>query len=398
MKKITLLTILMVSFLTNAQVVLSEDFEASTSLPDSWINNDAFAADDTWVIGSGGDHPGYTDVDTYLYLYGDMVGNYAYFNSDADSNNNIAENVALESPVFDCTGLTTIVVSFNTWLLPAYGGMGYVEVYNGTEWVSSGLDFSGVDATYGGEQIIDVSTQLSNVSNAKIRFRWTGDWSMSWFIDNVVVQQPQGSAPGACTTPNPLDEAMDVVINQYTSTATDTTYKWVQVGFAAGTGDAATSYDVTYSLNSDLSDPVLVATDYDGTVASNGSLWGTTTAEGWQANTTYYWKVTANNIAGSTDSSTWNFTTGAADPLGVEDFTIEALSVSPNPVKDVITINSPVGFDSVEVYNQLGQLVIESNSSLMNNNRLDLSALNPGMYLIQINADNKSKTVKIIKE
>ena len=64
----------------------------------------------------------------------------------------------------------------------------------------------------------------------------------------------------------------------------------------------------------------------------------------------------------------------------------------------MITINSPVGFDSVEVYNQLGQLVIESNSSLMNNNRLDLSALNPGMYLIQINADNKSKTVKIIKE
>ena len=74
MKKITLLAILTVSFLTNAQVVLSEDFEASTSLPDSWINNDAFAADDTWVIGSGGDHPGYTGVDTYLYLYGDMVG------------------------------------------------------------------------------------------------------------------------------------------------------------------------------------------------------------------------------------------------------------------------------------------------------------------------------------
>jgi hypothetical protein len=64
----------------------------------------------------------------------------------------------------------------------------------------------------------------------------------------------------------------------------------------------------------------------------------------------------------------------------------------------VITINSPVGFDSVKVFNQLGQLVIESNSSLINNNRLDLSALNPGMYLVKINADNKSKTVKIIKE
>lgn len=397
MKKITLLAILMATFNTNAQIVFSEDFEASTSLPDSWTNNDALSAGDTWVIGSGGDHPQYTGVDTYLYQYGNMAGNYAYFNSDADSNNNLAENVALESPVFDCTGLTTIVVTFNTWILPDYGGMGYVEVYNGTEWISSGLDFSGVDPTYG-DKIIDVSTQLANVSNAKIRFRWTGNYSMSWFIDNVVVQQPEGSAPGACTTPNPLDEAMDVVINQYT-VASGTTYKWVEVGFAAGPGDAATSYDVTYSLNSDLSgEPVLVATDFDGTIAESGSLWGSTTAEGWQANTTYYWKVTANNTAGSTDSPTWSFTTGAADPLGVEDFTIEALSVSPNPVKDVITINSPVGFDSVEVYNQLGQLVLESNSSLINNNILDLSALNPGMYLIQINADNKSKTVKIIKE
>ena len=64
----------------------------------------------------------------------------------------------------------------------------------------------------------------------------------------------------------------------------------------------------------------------------------------------------------------------------------------------MVTINSPEGFDSVEVYNQLGQLVLKSSEDLMNNNRLDLSALNPGMYLIKINADNKSKTVKIIKE
>ena len=50
------------------------------------------------------------------------------------------------------------------------------------------------------------------------------------------------------------------------------------------------------------------------------------------------------------------------------------------------------------MFNQLGQLVLTSSSDLMNNNKLDLSALNPGMYLMQINADNKSKTVNIIKE
>jgi hypothetical protein len=72
--------------------------------------------------------------------------------------------------------------------------------------------------------------------------------------------------------------------------------------------------------------------------------------------------------------------------------------VRPNPVKDVVTINSPVGLDNVKVFNQLGQIVLKSNAEILNNNRLDLSALNPGMYMLQIKAENKSKTVKIIKE
>ena len=39
MKKITLLAILMVTFITNAQIVLSEDFEAG--IPTTWSNTNA---------------------------------------------------------------------------------------------------------------------------------------------------------------------------------------------------------------------------------------------------------------------------------------------------------------------------------------------------------------------
>ena len=46
-----------------------------------------------------------------------------------------------------------------------------------------------------------------------------------------------------------------------------------------------------------------------------------------------------------------------------------------------------------KVFNQIGQLVLKSNAGLMNNNTLDLSTLNPGMYMLKIKADNKSKTV-----
>jgi len=64
----------------------------------------------------------------------------------------------------------------------------------------------------------------------------------------------------------------------------------------------------------------------------------------------------------------------------------------------VVTINTTSGFDTVEVFNQLGQSVLKSSSSLMNNNRLDLSSLNTGIYLMRIRFNNKSKTLKIIKE
>ena len=64
----------------------------------------------------------------------------------------------------------------------------------------------------------------------------------------------------------------------------------------------------------------------------------------------------------------------------------------------MVTINNLSGLDSVEVFNQLGQLVLKSNADLLNDNRLDLSTLNPGMYMLKIKAENKSKTVKIIKE
>jgi hypothetical protein len=398
MKKITLLAFILATFLTNAQEVLNENFDGSSSIPAGWVSNDIAGAGDTWTIGSGAAHPNYAQGEnTYLTSIADFSGNYAYFNSDADSNNNLAEDVALESPVFDCSNLTTVILSYNDWFLPDYGGSATVETStdNGVNWT---VAYTYTEVEYGA-RLLDVSSYLAGQSTAQIRFRWIGSWSLSMFIDNVVVQQPTGSAPAACTTPNPLNDAVDVVINQYTIPSSGTTYKWVEVGFAAGTGgDPATSYDVTYSLNPDLSDPVLVATDYDGTVAENGSLWGTTAAEGWQKNTKYYWKVTANNIAGSTDSPIWNFTTGANDPLGLNDVTIETFKAYPNPVTDIVTIEGNAPIDSVEIVNQLGQNVLDIDVNSTFNNQINLSKLNTGIYFVKVKSASKIQTLQILKQ
>ena len=57
-----------------------------------------------------------------------------------------------------------------------------------------------------------------------VRFAGTvGDWGYGWQIDNIVVQQPQGSAPDQCANMAPVDAATDVEIT------TENGYKVVNV-------------------------------------------------------------------------------------------------------------------------------------------------------------------------
>ena len=397
MKKITFLVILMATFITNAQIIYSEDFESASLLGgfDNGItvedNITIGASNGLWVVNNPttgtpayGGSTGIVDP-----TFGNCTNNYALVDSDGLGNG--AQDTSLITPVIDLSSYSSdVLLTFNQWYRIYLSSEAYIDssIDNGTTWEN--LVTYTADAT--GNTIVDISNLAGN-SEVQIRFRYVGNYEYWWAVDDITILQPEGSAPDVVTNMMPADMAMDVEITLSTTSLKLINFSWD----AANTGDAATSYNISLGSTDQLEMGTL--SGFDGTVLGGGNIsFGDAVESGWQASTTYYWKVTSVNVAGSTDSPIYSFTTGAADPLGVDDFTIEALSVSPNPVKDVITINSPVGFDSVEVYNQLGQLVLESNSSLMNNNRLDLSALNPGMYLIQINADNKSKTVKIIKE
>ena len=399
MKKITFLAILMATFISNAQIILSEDFESSTSLPETWINDDIAGAGDTWVIGSGVDAPYYVADNGYFETYTDISVNYAWFDSANNGvDNGVAEELALTSPAFDCTGLSSVVLSFSHWFLgdqvsagTTIDGEGFVEVSNdgGASW-SSVLSFVG--QTYG-ENIIDISEQVGTSSNSHVRFRWTGNYNYLWAIDNIIVQQPEGSAPDVCTNMLPTDQATDVEITISTTDTKLINFSWD----AATTGDAATSYSISIGATNELE--IGTVSNFDGTVDGGANIsYGNTVETGWQVNTTYYWRISSINTAGSTDSPIFSFTTGAADPLGIEEISLNAFNVYPNPVKDVVTINTTSEFDTVEVFNQLGQSVLKSSSSLMNSNRLDLSSLNPGIYLMRIRSNNRSKTIKIIKE
>jgi len=242
----------------------------------------------------------------------------------------------------------------------------------------SSLSATQVFAGAGGVRSVD----LSAYEGQDIYIAWvlTQTYGDGWIISALNLQNQNASAPTPATSPNPADGA---TVNLNNATDTAYTFSWSP----GVTGDAATAYDFFIGTTVDTDAFTTETTSNDGfTLNGLGA-----------SATTFYWKVVPKNAGGSAvNCPVWSFSTSGT--FSTEDNQLSAIVVSPNPVKDIVTINSPVGFDSVEVFNQLGQLVLKYNADLLNNNRLDLSALNPGMYMLQIKAENKSKTVKIIKE
>ncbi|WP_146185847.1 Ig-like domain-containing protein [Flavobacterium album] len=83
--------------------------------------------------------------------------------------------------------------------------------------------------------------------------------------------------------------------------------------------------------------------------------------------------------------------------LGTGDFSINSVKVYPNPVTDVVHITAADAIKTVEIYNMLGQ---QMGAKAMNGNQgqIDMGSFASGNYILKINTENASKTVKIVKE
>jgi len=81
--------------------------------------------------------------------------------------------------------------------------------------------------------------------------------------------------------------------------------------------------------------------------------------------------------------------------VGVEEIEAIELSIYPNPTNDLLFIESDNGVIALDIrmFNQLGQMVLHVENSA---SPLDVSFLEPGVYFIEINAENGIKREKII--
>jgi hypothetical protein len=81
---------------------------------------------------------------------------------------------------------------------------------------------------------------------------------------------------------------------------------------------------------------------------------------------------------------------------GTDDFSASNFSVYPNPVQDILNIQSTSSVEAIEVYDVLGKLVLSSTPDAISPS-INMSALNSGAYLVKVSINGASKTVKIIK-
>lgn len=223
----------------SAQVIFSEDFSTATGTtpPTGWTNNEIITGGGEWAF----DNPGGRIANAPL------SAPFAIF--DSDYLETFGEETALESPIFDATGFTggAFFLVFDHYFRYGAGGEYYVEVFDGTNWVSV-LDGT-TEMTNSEHVILDITSLVDGITDAQVRFRWVGDYSWYWIVDNITVEYATCFPVTALALGNETPNSIEAT---WTAGGSETSWnvEWGLPGFQPGTGaeigsDAVTTESIT---------------------------------------------------------------------------------------------------------------------------------------------------------
>jgi len=261
MKNLLTLAGLAVALIPAHGQLISEDFSSASGStpPTGWTNNDLNSSGEVWRFNNPGGRT----------LNAPIAGTAAIFDSD-DYGSGPAEDAALESPTFDASAAGFYILSFDHYFNSGFGGAYAVEVYDGTSW-DTVLQGSANSTANPQAEVIDITAATNSSTSAQVRFRWTGDYSWYWIVDNVTVQNvncPPPSNLGVVTT---TSSSADVFWTA--GGASDWELEYGPQGFALGSGTrvAATNDTTTVSGLSNLQVYDVYVRDSCG--AGNVSAW-----------------------------------------------------------------------------------------------------------------------------
>ncbi len=185
MKK--LFTVLIISFLLpinniNAQLyLLNEDFSSSSVIipPINWTTNtQTGVTNDKWHF----DNPGNRSFNYPITIP------FAIFDSETYSITGGNEIVYLTSPSVDASSNNHIYLFFDYLFKKTPSNQGVVEVFNGSTWNQVFTIDSNITVVK--TEVVDISTFAGGISNTKVRFKWSGNGSGYWIIDNIKIYAP----------------------------------------------------------------------------------------------------------------------------------------------------------------------------------------------------------------
>lgn len=82
--------------------------------------------------------------------------------------------------------------------------------------------------------------------------------------------------------------------------------------------------------------------------------------------------------------------------MGISENVIEGFEFYPNPVTNEINLSAKTTIDQISILNILGQKVYSEKMNATNY-RIDLSALEPGMYIMTASSEEITASYKIVK-
>lgn len=233
-------------------------------------------------------------------------------------------------------------------------------------------------------------TLPGNLTDFRIAFKYVGGYAptqktTTYQIDNIRVFQTHVS--------NRI-YVYDFATNSWTTSATVLPQSLSAYGIAKD--DATEKIYITGDYNNQTFAGVFNPATNSFTSLTQTGMIGRRhhTSEVW--NGSLY--IFGGNTTTSTSTSLSSVQSASLASLGSTDFASEhQISVYPNPVKDIMTIDSDSDYTKITVYNLLGQQIL-TKSVASNKNTIDVSNLNAGTYFVRLDSGRDVKTVKIIKQ
>lgn len=210
--------------------ILNEDFNGAvgTTPPAGW-NNIIISGDvnETWHFDNPGDR-----IINYP-----IIAPFAIFDADSTSANGQPEVVALETPLFDASISNYILLHFAQTFDPGSGGTAKIQAFDGSAWHDL-VTYSAATPNPSIE-MVDLSAITGGVTNARLRFIWSGNGSGFWAIDNIRIYASLPLDCGVVSLDSPVSpvvpgiQNVEITLGNFGyNTITTTTIDWTANGVA----------------------------------------------------------------------------------------------------------------------------------------------------------------------